>query len=50
MPKCHICGEESEDSFRCIDCGELTCQSCGDGSICNSCLDEDVFLLGVLEE
>ena len=50
MPKCHICGKENEGSFQCAQCNEPTCQDCGDGSICNSCLDEDVFLFGVLEE
>ena len=37
MPECHICGLEvpKEDGFYCSDCGEFTCNSCGNGNLCD---------------
>ena len=47
MPSCHMCGLEADEGFKCIQCGEFTCFSCGDSSLCNNCLDEDVFLVEI---
>lgn len=49
MPECHVCGVESEDGFFCNDCGEWTCNSCGDGDLCNLCIGDEVFLLDILD-
>jgi hypothetical protein len=51
VPVCHICGLEvpEEDVFYCSDCGEFTCNSCGDGDLCDHCLDDEVFFLGILD-
>ena len=48
--KCHVCGVEIEEDegYRCSDCGEFTCNSCGDGDLCNLCIGDEVFLLDVL--
>ena len=47
MPSCNICGREVSEGFECVQCGKFTCFSCGDSSMCNHCLDEDVFLAEV---
>ena len=50
VPECHICALEvsKEDGFYCSDCGEFTCNSCGDGNLCDECLDDEVFFLDIL--
>lgn len=51
MPECHMCGleEPEEDGFYCNDCGEFTCNSCGDGDLCELCIGDEVFFLDILD-
>lgn len=51
MPECVVChGDfEEDEGFRCNDCGEFCCNSCGDGDLCNLCLGDEVFLLDILD-
>ena len=51
VPECHICGLEvpKEDCYYCGDCGEFTCNSCGDGDLCELCLEDEAFFLGIMD-
>ena len=51
MPESHICCLEvpEEDGYYCSDCGEFTCNSCGDGDLCELCLGDEDFFLGILD-
>jgi len=51
MPECHVCGEETdaETGFVCNDCGEFTCNMCGDGDLCDLCIGDEVFLADILD-
>lgn len=49
MAKCHICGrnidlERVDEYFKCLDCGQITCDACGDGSECNLCIADEAFI------
>ena len=39
--ECHVCGRQVEEDeyFVCSNCGEITCNSCGDGDQCNLCIE-----------
>ena len=48
---CHICYLEckADSGFSCSDCGEFTCDACGDGELCDECLDDELFLADILD-
>lgn len=50
MAECHVCGQETDadDGLIRNDFGEFTCNSCGDGDLCNLCIGDEVFLLDIL--
>ena len=51
MAECHVCGRqvEEDEQFKCNDCGEITCNSCGDGDLCNLCIEDEVFMADILD-
>ena len=43
MPRCAICGMESDNLYKCKRCGDLFCEECGDidEKLCLFCLDDE---------
>ena len=41
LPRCQICGNNVEKTYKCTVCGEKFCEWCGDvnDKICIDCLD-----------
>jgi|GEM_PF-5086121 len=49
MSDCKSCLEPSKDLRECADCGELTCEFCIVGELCENCVEEQVDICCVCE-
>lgn len=51
LKECHICGAETEedDGFVCSDCGNFTCNGCGDSDLCSYCVGDELFIADILD-
>ena len=51
LKDCHVCNLEckGDRGFFYSDCGEFTCNLCGDRDLCNWCLGDEIFLADILD-